>query len=161
MVRFFRTKNKRERTEFLMPQSKQELQEWLAHQEWMRKRKKISPNGSRLIFSHLNGTPILRFDNAWRKACRLAGIEDFHFHYLRHTFCSNLLLSGSDLKDAKDMIGHSDIAMTDRYTHLALQRKIARQEELAEHYWNGKSSGEDIRKIEQEIGQKQQKGRKS
>jgi len=144
-----------------MPQSKQELQEWLAHQEWMRKRKKISPNGSRLIFSHLNGTPILRFDIAWRKACRLAGIEDFHFHYLRHTFCSNLLLSGSDLKDAKDMIGHSDIAMTDRYTHLALQRKIARQEELAEHYWNGKSSGEDIRKIEQEIGQKQQKGRKS
>ena len=58
------------------------------------------------------------------------------------------------------MIGHRDIAMTDRYTHLALQRKISRQEELAEHYWNGKSSGEDIRKIEQEIGQKQQKRRK-
>jgi hypothetical protein len=51
--------------------------------------------------------------------------------------------------------------MTDRYAHLALQRKAARQEELAEHYWNGKSTGEDIGKMEQEIGQKQQKRRKS
>jgi len=161
IIRFYRTKNQRERTEFLMPQSKEELQKWLEHQTWIRRRKKISPNGSRLVFSHLDGTPILRFDFAWRKACRLAGLKDFHFHDLRHTFCSNLLLSGADLKDAKDMIGHSDIAMTDRYAHLALQRKVLRQEELAEHYWSKKSSVEDIWKMEQDLDQKQQKRRKS
>ena len=50
------------------------------------------------------------------------------------TYCSNLLLSGGDLKDAKEMIGHSDIAMTDRYTHIIDERKAYRQEKLAEHY---------------------------
>ncbi|MFH0844353.1 MAG: tyrosine-type recombinase/integrase [Pseudomonadota bacterium] len=53
---------------------------------------------------------------------------------LRHTFCSNLLLSGSDLKDVKEMIGHRDLSMTDRYSHLTISRKLSRQEELARFY---------------------------
>ena len=57
------------------------------------------------------------------------------YHDLRHTFCSNLLLAGSDLKDVKEMIGHSDLAMTDRYSHLTMDRKRSRQKKLAEHYY--------------------------
>ena len=78
--------------------------------------------------------PIKRFDAAWNSTCRIAGIEDFHYHDLRHTYCSSLLLSGSDLKDVKEMIGHSDLSMTDRYSHLTLRRKRMRQERLAEYY---------------------------
>jgi site-specific recombinase XerD len=42
----------------------------------------------------------------------------------------------SDLKDAKEMIGHSDISMTDRYSHLTALHKRSRQERLAEHDGN-------------------------
>lgn len=64
----------------------------------------------------------------------MAGLNDFHYHDLRHTFCSNLLLSGSDLKDVKEMIDHSDLAMTDRYAHLTIKHKRIRQDELAKYY---------------------------
>ena len=63
---------------------------------------------------------------AWRAVCELAGPEDFHFHDLRHTYCSNLMLSGVDLKDVKEIIGHKDLAMTDRYAHLSIERKLLR-----------------------------------
>ena len=70
-------------------------------------------------------------------ALKFAGIEDFHFHDLRHTFCPNLILAGGGSKDAKEMIGHSDAAMTDRYTHLADLRKRNLQLLLSNHYENG------------------------
>jgi integrase len=135
-IRFYRTKNSRERIEYLMPRTRQALVEWQKHQEWMRHRKKIDYNGSGIVFCRLDGTPIERFDKAWRTTCRIAGIRDFHFHDLRHTFCSNLLLSGSDLKDVKEMIGHGDLSMTDRYSHLTLDHKLHRQDRLADHYVN-------------------------
>jgi len=134
VIRFFRTKNGNERTEFLMPRAKQALLDWKAHQEWMRKRKKIKVKKDQYVFSHLNGAPIKRFDTAWRRICELAGIANFHYHDLRHTFCSNLIMAGADLKTVKEMIGHSDIAMTDRYSHLSTLHKRAVQVQLAEHY---------------------------
>ena len=84
----------------------------------------------------INGQPIKRFDSAWRHICKIAKIKDFHYHDLRHTFCSNLLLSGANIKDVKEMIGHSDISMTDRYSHLTLNHHKAMQEKLAKHYEN-------------------------
>jgi site-specific recombinase XerD len=140
LIRFFRSKTKRQRTEYLMPQTRQALLEWREHQAWMRHRKKITDNGPGLVFCRLDGTPIQRFDKAWRKARRLAGFENIHFHDLRHTFCSNLLLSGSDLKDVKEMIGHRDLSMTDRYSHLTPIHKLSRQEKLAQFYSCGRGS---------------------
>ena len=58
---------------------------------------------------------------------------------LRHTYCSNLLLSGSTLKDVSEMIGHSDIKMTNRYSHLTNLHKQLRQNELAKHYESGEN----------------------
>jgi site-specific recombinase XerD len=40
----------------------------------------------------------------------------------------------ADLKEVKEMIGHSDIAMTDRYSHLTSEHKLHRQKRLAEYY---------------------------
>ena len=136
LIRFFRTKNKRERTEYMMPRTRQALLEWKAHLEYMRKKNRIDVEDKRWVFCRLNGTPIKRFDSAWRNICKIAKIENFHYHDLRHTFCSNLILSGGDLKDAKEMIGHSDIAMTDRYAHLPIAHKRKLQTGLAEHYSN-------------------------
>jgi integrase len=141
LIRFLRTKNGRERTEYLMPKTKQALLQRQTHQNWMRHRKRIIPSESNLVFCHLNGTPLKRFDTAWRVACELTGIQDFRYHDLRHTFCSNLILSGAGLKDVKEMIGHSDIAMTDRYSHLTAQHKLLKQRLLAEHYRAGEHIG--------------------
>ena len=134
IINFFRTKNKRERLEYLMPRTKKALLEWKSHLEITRHRKRIHPIETRFVFCRLNGQPIKRFDSAWRHICKIAKIKDFHYHDLRHTFCSNLLLSGDNIKDVKEMIGHSDISMTDRYSHLTLNHHKAMQEKLAKHY---------------------------
>ena len=136
LIRFFRTKNGKERTDFLMPRTKQALLDWKAHLEFMRHRKKLQPVECRFVFCRLNGEPIKRFDSAWRQICKLADLADFHYHDLRHTYCSNLLLAGANLKDVKDMIGHSDLSMTDRYSHLTSEHHRKIQEKLARHYEN-------------------------
>ena len=134
LITLFRTKNKRERTEFLMPRTKKALLDWKAHLEYMRHRRKITEIKSDHVFCRLDGTPLKSFNKAWWHSLQVAGIKNFHFHDLRHTFCSNLILSGADLKDAKEMIGHADISMTDRYTHLTTQRHLQNQRNLSEHY---------------------------
>ena len=134
LINLFRSKNHRRRTEYLMPKTKAALKSWREHLEWMRHRKSLKVKDDRHVFCRLNGIPIGRFDKAWRTICKIAGIEDFHYHDLRHTFCSNLIMSGSDLKVVKDMIGHRDLAMTDRYTHLTNLHKRSNQQRLAEHY---------------------------
>jgi len=134
LIRLFRTKNTHERTELLMPRTRQALISWQAHLEWMRKRKRIDLTSDEYVFCRLNGVPIKRFDKAWRHVRSLAGMDGFHFHDLRHTFCSNLILSGSNLKEVKDMIGHKDLSTTDRYSHLTAVHKRQNQERLATHY---------------------------
>ena len=48
-------------------------------------------------------------------ALRKSGITNFHFHDLRHTFASQLVMAGVDLNTVRD----GDITMTLRYAHLA------------------------------------------
>jgi site-specific recombinase XerD len=45
-------------------------------------------------------------------AIRRAGIQDFHFHDLRHTFASRLVMSGVDITTVKESLGHALISMT-------------------------------------------------
>ena len=134
LIRLFRTKNGHERTEFLMPRTKQHLQQWREHLQRKRDKLGLKSEKNGFVFCRIDGTPLGSFRKAFQVACQAAGIQDFHFHDLRHTFCSNLILSGADLKDAKEMIGHADLSMTDRYSHLTAQHKLLMQRQLVEHY---------------------------
>lgn len=58
------------------------------------------------------------FEKRWRSAVKAAGLADFRFHDLRHTFASWARQSGADIADVKDALGHSDISMTMRYAHI-------------------------------------------
>lgn len=133
LIRFYRTKNDRERTDILMPRTRLALLAWKEHQDDVRKRDNIHPVSFK-VFSRMDGTPIQRFNSAWESACRRIGLENFHYHDLRHTFCSNALLAGATLKDVSEMIGHADLEMTNRYSHMPTIRRGVLQEDLAKHY---------------------------
>ncbi|WP_235428088.1 site-specific integrase [Xenorhabdus khoisanae] len=63
----------------------------------------------------------MRVDNnrSWYSALRRAGIEDFRFHDLRHTWASWLVQSGVPLSALQEMGGWESIEMVRRYAHLA------------------------------------------
>ena len=68
-----------------------------------------------------------RYNNVYRafySACKRAGILDFHFHDLRHTFASQLIMAGVDVTTVKELLGHKSLFMTMRYAHLAPAHKV-------------------------------------
>ena len=60
----------------------------------------------------------------WKAKKKVKGLEDFHFHMLRHTFTSNLLSSGAAPKDVQELLGHADVSTTmNIYAHATREAK--------------------------------------
>jgi site-specific recombinase XerD len=75
----------------------------------------------RRIFLTTDGKPFIKkaLRHWFDEAIELAGIDDFSWHDLRHTFCSRLVMAGVALKTVQELMGHKTIQMTARYAHLA------------------------------------------
>jgi len=59
---------------------------------------------------------------AYENAVSNAKLDDVNFHTLRHTFASWAVMRGVSLKELQELLGHSSLAMTMRYAHLAPER---------------------------------------
>jgi len=69
------------------------------------------------LFPSRDGQSLKGVATAFRGACREAGIENFRFHDLRHTFGTRAADAGASLTAIAAVMGHADIHTTMRYAH--------------------------------------------
>jgi integrase len=69
-----------------------------------------------------SGKHIQQSSTAWDKAKQRAGIEDFRFHDLRHTWASWDVQSGTSLPELMELGGWKSYEMVLRYAHLAPEK---------------------------------------
>ncbi len=80
-----------------------------------------------LVFPGRGGVKIKQISDSFERAVAKCGLNNgvtdrrdrVVFHTLRHSFASWLVQAGVDLFTVKEMLGHSTLAMTERYSHLA------------------------------------------
>jgi site-specific recombinase XerD len=84
---------------------------------------KLAYNYGDNVFCNRDGAPYRSFRSALERAVWKAEIADFTFHDRCHTFASRLVMAGVDLPTVKELLGHRDISMTMRYTHLSSDHK--------------------------------------
>jgi len=77
------------------------------------------------VFCKKNGERYGNIRKAFEGARKRAGIVDFRFHDLRHTFASHLVMAGVDLRTVQELLGHKSFEMTLRYAHLSPEHKKA------------------------------------
>lgn len=81
---------------------------------------------SQLVFgSRIRPKVAFNFEEAWREALRASRVRDFRFHDLRHSCASYLAQSGASLLEIADVLGHKQLRMAMRYSHLTIGTKRA------------------------------------
>lgn len=98
------------------------------------------------VFCGAAGEPLTKGEckhPLWR-ACRRAGLRRIGWHVLRHTFASHLAMGGAPLRVIQELMGHSTIAMTERYSHLSPQvaRAAAQYLERGQNVANAETHGD-------------------
>lgn len=99
--------------------------------EVLREWKSCGTDGG-LVFPTYRGKRRVDLRKTWAPVLEAAGIQDFRWHDLRHSFASHLVMAGVDLYVVKELLGHSTIVMTERYAHLAPEHRAAAVERLVE-----------------------------
>ena len=93
--------------------------------------KSLTKNHPKYVFIGSKGKPLKSVKKPFQTALIKAGIQDFRFHDLRHTFASLFLMNGGDLLTLKELLGHSSLEMVQRYSHLATEHKMKQMNKLS------------------------------
>jgi site-specific recombinase XerD len=88
-------------------------------------------SGSEYVFLSMRNNEPLTGNRHWfEDAVKKAGVKNFTWHCLRHTFGSRLASRGIDLRKIQELMGHKTLAVTVRYTHLSQPDLRAAVEQL-------------------------------
>jgi integrase len=88
--------------------------------ELLRERSSARRLDTDLVFPGRTRTPKpVDLRTPFETALKRAGIENFHWHDLRHTAASYLAMNGASLAEIAEVLGHKTLAMVKRYAHLS------------------------------------------
>lgn len=114
ILNVFAQKTERTRTVPVNAEARKVLQVWAQNKK-----------NDFVFYNHGTGKPFVDLKAGFGLACRKAGIEGVTWHTLRHTFASRLVSRGVDIVTVQQLLGHSTVTVTMRYTHTNLDSKIA------------------------------------
>ncbi len=80
----------------------------------------IGADPGQALFCNQRGNPLTPRDV--RRLVDRRAAAPTHPHALRHTYATHLLDGGADLRVVQELLGHSDLATTQRYTHVSKER---------------------------------------
>lgn len=116
------TKNGDPRVLPLVPGAREALERFAAED---RERFRLGMPAQLVFASRRRPDRAFQFDAAWAAALRAAKVRRFRFHDLRHTCASYLAQQGATLLEIADVMGHRQLAMVRRYSHLTTTTKKA------------------------------------
>ncbi len=111
-----RGKGDKLRVVFLSDSAKKAIQNYLAKRTDAEERLFVSINKSGKVIGKITPRAVERLIASRAKEAGIA--KKIHPHQLRHSFATDLLINGADLRSVQELLGHANIATTQVYTHL-------------------------------------------
>ncbi len=120
-------KGNKDRIVYLAQDARIALKEYLVEREMLLIRRKIDVKSVHGVFLNQKGSPLTSHGIQWIVS-EYSGVKGTNHHVsphaFRHTFATAMLGAGADVRVVQEMLGHSSISTTQRYTHITTEKLI-------------------------------------
>lgn len=128
-------KGNKQRIVFFEKDAREALRKYLEDRDFQFTNQKIT-NPKNFLFLNQKGFPLSKHGVSFILS-KYSGIEGTNHHVnphaLRHTFATAMITQGADVRKVQEMLGHSNISTTQRYTHLSTKQIISSYNECHPH----------------------------